>query len=159
MMDVGRHPNIKMLTNSEVEDISGYVGNFKARVRKKARYVDEETCTGCGICIEKCPFKVNDDVFEAGLGQRKVIYRLFPQAVPKYPVIDTKNCVYFQRGKCKACRIFCPTVPNSINFEQQDEMLEIKAGNIILATGYDLFDARRIPEYGYSELTNVFTSL
>ena len=95
----------------------------------------------------------------AGLGKRKVIYRPFPQAVPKYPVIDTKNCVYFQRGKCKACQIFCPTEPNSIDFEQEDEIVQINVGNIILATGYDLFDSSRIPQYGYGRLANVFTSL
>lgn len=159
MVEVGQHPNISLLTYSQVEAVDGHLGDFTVTVRKKARYVNEEICTGCGICIEKCPFKVNDDVFEAGLGQRKVIYRPFPQAVPKYPVIDTENCVYFKRGKCKACQIFCPTVPNSIDFEQQNQLLEIKAGNIILATGYDLFDARRIREYGYGELSNVFTSL
>ncbi len=159
MVEVGQHPNITLLTYSEVEAVDGYLGDFTVTVRKKARYINEETCTGCGICIEKCPFKVNDDVFEAGLGQRKVIYRSFPQAVPKYPVIDTENCVYFQRGKCKACQIFCPTSPNSIDFEQQDELLQVKVGNIVLATGYDLFDSRRIPHYGYGQLANVFTSL
>jgi len=159
MVDVGQHPNITLLTWSEVEKLDGFLGNFTATIRKKARYVDEEHCTGCGICIEKCPFKVVDNVFEAGLGTRKVIYRPFPQAVPKYPVIDVENCVYFQRGKCKACQIFCPTEPNSIDFEQQDEMIQIEVGNIILATGYDLFDVSRIPQYGYGRLANVFTSI
>jgi heterodisulfide reductase subunit A len=159
MVDVGQHPNITLLSYSEVEEIDGHLGQFKATVRKKARYVDEEHCTGCGICIEKCPFKVVDEVFEAGLGNRKVIYRPFPQAVPKYPVIDKENCVYFQRGKCKACQIFCPTTPNSIDFEQEDEILELEVGNIILATGYDLFDTTRIPQYGYKRFDNVFTSL
>jgi heterodisulfide reductase subunit A len=159
MVDVGQHPNITLLTYSEVEKVDGYLGNYTVAVRKKARYVDEEHCTGCGICIEKCPFKVIDNIFEAGLGERKVIYRPFPQAVPKYPVIDTENCVYFQRGKCKACQLFCPTEPNSIDFEQKDEIIQIQVGNIILATGYDLFDTRRIPQYGYGRLANVFTSL
>jgi heterodisulfide reductase subunit A len=159
MVDVGQHPNITLLTWSEVEKLDGFLGNFTATIRKKARYVDEEHCTGCGICIEKCPFKVVDNVFEAGLGTRKVIYRPFPQAVPKYPVIDVENCVYFQRGKCKACQIFCPTEPNSIDFEQQDELIQIEVGNIILATGYDLFDVSRIPQYGYGRLANVFTSI
>jgi heterodisulfide reductase subunit A len=159
MVDVDQHPNITLLTYSEVEAVGGHLGNFNVTVRKKARYVDEEHCTGCGICIEKCPFKVTDNVFEAGLGIRKVIYRPFPQAVPKYPVIDTENCVYFQRGKCKACQIFCPTEPNSIDFEQEDELLQIDVGNIILATGYDLFDVSKIPQYGYGKLANVFTSL
>ncbi|HEY54516.1 MAG TPA: CoB--CoM heterodisulfide reductase iron-sulfur subunit A family protein [Caldilineae bacterium] len=159
MVDVGQHPNITLLTYSEVEAVDGYLGDFVVTVRKKARYINEETCTGCGICIEKCPFKVVDSKFDVGLGERKVIYRPFPQAVPKYPVIDTENCVYFQRGKCKACQLFCPTHPNSIDFEQKDELLEIEVGNVILATGYNLFDCSQIPQYGYGRLANVFTSL
>ncbi len=159
MVDVGNHPNITLLTLSDVEKIDGYVGNFTATIRKHARYVNEDACTGCGICIEKCPIKVIDTNFEAGLGYRKAIYRNFPQAIPKYPVIDTEHCTYFQRGKCKACQLFCPTQPNSIDFEQKDEIIKIDIGNIILATGYDLFDARRIPQYGYGRLANVFTSL
>jgi len=159
MVDVGQHPNITLLTYSEVEEVNGYLGQFNITVRKKARYVNEEHCTGCGICIEKCPFTVVDEVFEAGLGNRKIIYRPFPQAVPKYPVIDTENCVYFQRGKCKACQIFCPTTPNSIDYEQEDEILELEVGNIILATGFDLFDTTQIPQYGYKRFDNVFTSL
>jgi len=159
MVDVGQHDNITLLTWSEVEKVDGFLGNFTVTVRKKARYVNEEHCTGCGICIEKCPFNVVDDIFEAGMGTRKVIYRPFPQAVPKYPVIDKENCVYFLKGKCKACEIFCPTEPNSIDFNQEDEILQIEVGNIILATGYDLFDVKRIPQYGYGKLENVFTSL
>ena len=159
MVDVGNHPNITLLTWSEVERVDGYVGNFTVTIRKKARYVNENACTGCGICIEKCPAKVIDTEFGAGLGYRKAIYRNFPQAIPKYPVIDTENCIYFQRGKCKACQIFCPTQPNSIEFDQEDELIQIEVGNIILATGYKLFDARRIPQYGYGRLANVFTSL
>ena len=159
MFDVGQHENVTLLTWSEVEKVDGYLGNFTVTVRKKARYVNEEHCTGCGICIEKCPFKVIDDVFEVGMGERKVIYRPFPQAVPKYPVIDKENCVYFKTGKCKACQKFCPTEPNSIDFEQEDEILQIKVGNIILATGYDLFDVGKIPQYNYGKLDNVFTSL
>ncbi len=159
MVDAGAHPNITLLTWSEVERVDGFVGSFTVTVRKKARYVREDVCTGCGICIEKCPVKVLDPVFEAGLGYRKAVYRPFPQAVPKYPVIDTENCTYFKRGKCKACQLFCPTQPNSIDFEQQDQLMQIHVGNIILATGYDLFDARRIPQYGYGRLANVYTSL
>jgi heterodisulfide reductase subunit A len=159
MVDVGQHDNITLLTWSEVEELDGYLGNFTATVRKKAKYINEEHCTGCGICIEKCPAKVLDEVFEAGMGERKVIYRPFPQAVPKYPVIDKENCIYFIRGKCKACELFCPTEPNSIEFEQKDEILKLEVGNIILATGYDLFDVGRIPQYGYGRLENVFTSL
>ncbi len=157
MSDVDAHDNIKLLSYSEVEEVSGFIGNFHVRLRKKARYVDEDTCTGCGICIEKCPKKVVDEVFEAGLGYRKAIYRPFPQAVPKYPVIDTESCIYFERGTCKACEKFCPT--GAIDFEQQDSMMELDVGNIVLATGFRLFDCTRIPQYGYGRLANVFTSL
>lgn len=157
MVDAGNHPNITLLTWSEVVKVDGYVGNFAVTINKKARYVNEELCTGCGICWEKCPWKVVDEVFEAGLGKRKVIYVPFPQAVPKYPVIDAENCAYFLKGTCKACEKFCPT--DAIDFNQKDEQITVEVGNIILATGYDLFDVRRIPQYGYGRLPNVYTSL
>ena len=157
MVSVGSHPNITLLTWSEVEKVDGYVGNFTATIRKKARYVNTDLCTGCGICVEKCPKNVIDTVYEAGLNYRKAVYTPFPQAVPKYPVVDRPNCTYFIKGKCKACQKFCPT--DAIDFEQKDEMLTVEVGNIILATGFDLFDARRIPQYGYGRLANVFTSL
>ncbi len=159
MVSAGNHPNISLLSYSEVEQVDGYVGNFTVTIRKKARFVNVDVCTGCGICIEKCPRRIVDGEFEAGLGYRKAIDRDFPQAVPKYPAIDVDNCIYFERGKCKACQIFCPTQPNSIDFEQKDEVIQVDVGNIILATGYDLFDARRIPQYGYGRLANVFTSM
>jgi len=157
MSDVGQHENIKLWTYSELEEVSGSIGNFKARIRRKARYVKEEVCTGCGLCIEKCPRKVVDDVFEAGMGYRKAIYTPFPQAVPKIPVIDRKSCIWFERQRCRACEKLCPT--KAIDFDQQDELLEVEVGNIILATGWDLFDCRRIPQYGYGRLANVFNSL
>ncbi|MER3543015.1 MAG: disulfide reductase [Chloroflexota bacterium] len=157
MVSVGSHPNITLLTWSEVTKVDGYVGNFTVTVRKKARYVNTELCTGCGVCQEKCPKKVVDEVFEAGLGYRKAIYTPFPQAVPKWPVIDRENCTYFQKGTCKACEKFCPT--GAIDFNQEDEIITLNVGNIILATGYDLFDPRRIPQFGYGRLANVFTSL
>jgi len=157
MVSVGTHPHINLFTWSEVESVSGYVGNFTVTIRKKARFVNEELCTGCGICQEKCPKKIIDEIYEAGLGYRKAVYTPFPQAVPKYPVIDKPNCTYFLKGTCKACEKFCPT--NAIDFNQKDELITIQVGNIILATGYDLFDPRRIPHYGYGRLANVYTSL
>jgi len=159
MVAVASHPNITMLTWSEVERVDGYVGSFTVTIRKRARYVNQDVCTGCGICIEKCPKNVVDNVFEAGVGYRKAVYRPFAQAVPKYPVIDSANCTFFERGKCKACQIFCPTSPKAIDFEQKDDLIQVEIGNIILTTGFDLFDARRIPQYGYGRLANVFTSL
>ncbi len=157
MVDVGNHPNITLLTWSEVMKVDGFVGNFAVTIKKKPRYIKIEDCTGCGICWEKCPKKVVDNVFEAGMGNRKAVYVPFPQAVPKYPVIDDVNCTYYLKGTCKACEKFCPT--NAIDFNQKPEEITVEVGNIILATGYDLFDARRIPQYGYGKLANVFTSL
>ncbi|MBM4424552.1 MAG: CoB--CoM heterodisulfide reductase iron-sulfur subunit A family protein [Chloroflexi bacterium] len=157
MVSAGTHPNITLLTWSEVEKVDGYVGNFVVTIRKKARCVNTELCTGCGICQEKCPKKVIDEIYEAGLGYRKAVYTPFPQAVPKYPVIDKPNCTYFLKGTCKACEKFCPT--SAIDFNQEDELITVEVGNIVLATGYDLFDPRRIPHYGYGRLANVFTSL
>jgi heterodisulfide reductase subunit A len=157
MVDAGNHPNITLLTYSEVEKVDGFVGNYTVTIRKRARSVNEKLCTGCGICWEKCPKKVVDDVFEAGVGYRKAVYVPFPQAVPKYPVIDRENCTYYQKGTCKACEKFCPT--GAIDFAQEDQILQVEVGNIILATGWQLFDARRIPNYGYGRLANVFTSM
>jgi heterodisulfide reductase subunit A len=157
MVQAGNHPNITLLTYSEVEKLDGYVGNFVATIRKRARSVNEKDCTGCGICWEKCPKKVVDNIFEAGMGTRKAVYVPFPQAVPKYPVIDRENCTYYLKGTCKACEKFCPT--NAIDFAQEDEILNVEVGNVILATGYDPFDAHRITQYGYGRLANVFTSL
>jgi heterodisulfide reductase subunit A len=157
MVSVGTHPHITLLTWSEVTRVEGYVGNFTVTVRKKARYVNTDLCTGCGICQEKCPQRVIDETFEAGLGYRKAIYSPFAQAVPKYPVLDRENCTFFKKGTCRACEKFCST--GAIDFNQQDEMITFQVGNIIMATGFDLFDARRVPQYGYGRLANVFTNL
>ena len=157
MSEAGQHENITLLTYSELEEVSGSVGNFKATIRKKARYVDYDKCTGCGICSEKCPRKVVDEDFEAGLGYRKAIYSPFPQAVPRIPVIDVDSCIYFTRGKCQVCSKVCPT--DAIDYEQKDETIEIEVGNIILATGWKLFDCASIPQYGYGRLANVYTNM
>jgi heterodisulfide reductase subunit A len=157
MSEVGQHENVTLLTYSELEEVSGSVGSFKVKIRKKARYVKEKLCTGCGICSEKCPRKVIDEEFEVGLGYRKAIYTPFPQAVPRIPVIDRATCIWFERGKCRACEKLCPT--GAIDFEQQDEVVELEVGNIIIATGWNLFDCKKIPQYGYGRLANVFTNM
>ncbi|MBA7666349.1 Ferredoxin-type protein NapF [subsurface metagenome] len=153
---VGTHPYIELMTYSEVEEVSGYIGNFKVKIKQKAKYVDEDKCTGCGLCQTKCPAKV-DSEFEAGLGQRKAIYTPFPQAVPNVPVIDSEHCIYFLKGKCRACEKFCET--KAIDFEQQDRIVEVEVGSIIVATGFQVFDPAPIYQYGYGRLNNVITSL
>jgi len=156
MSAVGSHPYIELMSYSEVEEVSGYVGNFKVKIRKKARYVDEDKCTGCGVCSEKCPWKT-DSEFDAGLAKRKAIYVPFPQAVPNIPVIDRELCVYFSKGTCRACEKFCEV--GAIDFEQVDQFLEVEVGSIIVATGIDVFDPSPISQYGYRRLDNVITSL
>jgi heterodisulfide reductase subunit A len=157
MVSVGRHPNISLLSYSEVEKVSGYVGNFTVTVRRKPRYVNEELCTGCGTCIEKCPWKKIPSEFDLGLGTRPAIYYPFPQAVPRVPVIDTVNCAYFKTGKCRACEKFCQR--QAIDFEQKEQLVDVEVGAIILATGFKDFDPKRSPQYGYGTLDNVITGM
>ena len=156
MTQVGSHPYIELMSYSEVEEVSGYIGNFKVKIRKRARYVDAARCNGCGLCQEKCPLKV-DSEFEAGMGKRKAIYVPFPQAVPNIPVIDTEHCTYFLKGKCRLCEEVCEV--NAIDFEQEDEVVEVDVGAIMLATGFSVFDPTPIYQYGYKRLDNVITSL
>ncbi len=157
MVSVGRHPNISLLSYSEVEKVSGYVGNFVVTVRRKPRFVNEELCNGCGTCIEKCPWKKISSEFDLGLGYRSAIYFPFAQAVPRVPVIDTVNCAYFKSGKCRACEKFCPR--QAIDFEQKDDVIQLETGTIILATGFKDFDPTGLPQYGYGTLPNVLTGM
>ena len=158
MSDVGHHHNIELLAYSEVEEVSGSVGNFKVKVRRKARYVDEGKCIGCGVCEQKCPWKVPSE-FEAGLGHRKAIYIPFAQAIPNIATVDKEHCVYIQSGgkKCGACIKYCGA--GAIDFDQTDQLVELEVGTIILATGYDLLDPGQIPQYGYGKYDNVITAL
>jgi heterodisulfide reductase subunit A len=156
MTSVGMHPYIELMTYSEVEEISGFVGSFKAKIRKKARYVNEDKCNGCGVCVIKCPWTA-DSEFDLGLGERKAIYTPFAQAVPNIPVIDTEHCAYFLKGKCRACEKFCEL--GAIDFEQVDQLVDVEVGNIIIATGYDAFDPTPITQYGYGRFDNVYTGL
>jgi Heterodisulfide reductase, subunit A and related polyferredoxins len=155
-VEVGRHPNIQLLTYSEVEAVTGQAGHFQVRIRRRAAYVDWEKCTGCGLCQEKCPSKVPAE-FQRGLGLRKAIYTLSPQAVPNKPVIDRESCIYFQKGRCRACEKFCPT--GAIAYEQTDTFVETEVGTIILATGYDLYPLERMPEYGGGKIPDVIDAL
>ena len=161
MVDVASHPQIELLTYSEVEEVSGYIGNFNVKVRKKARYVDMDKCTGCGDCAAACRVgKRIPSEFDAGMGKRAAIYLPFPQAVPAKYTIDPERCLFLTRGKCGTgpkCAEVCR--PGAINFEQQDEIVEFKVGAIVVATGFDVFDPARKPEYGYSDYPNVITGL
>jgi len=156
LSEVGRHPYIELMSYSEVEEVSGYIGNFKVKVREKARYVNKDKCTGCSTCVEKCPWKVVSE-FDEGLRDRKAIYIPFAQAVPNVPVIDTEHCAYFLKGTCRACEKFCEA--GAIDFEQQDEIVEVDVGAIIVATGYDTLDPSVISQYGYGRYDNVITAL
>ena len=157
MMDAGRHPNITLLTYSEVEEVSGYVGQFTARIRKRARSVKEDLCTGCGACEEKCPRRVVDEVFEAGMGKRKAIYRPFSQAIPNIPVIDRANCLWFTKERCRLCEKVCPT--GAIDYEQEDQILEVQVGAIVVATGFGMWDPVKLPQYSYGLSPNIITGL
>jgi heterodisulfide reductase subunit A len=156
MMDVGRHPNIKLLANSEIEDITGYVGNFKARVRKKARYVDENECTSCGDCSVVCPVVVPDE-FQMGLGSRKAIHIPFPQAVPSAYIVNAHECLGQNPIACGKCIEACDK--KCIDFDMQDKILDLEVGAIIVATGMDVYDPTTLDEYGYTRFLNVVTSL
>ena len=156
MVSAGKHPNIELMTYSEVVTVGGYVGNLKIEILHKAKYVDHEKCNGCGICQEKCPGKA-DDAFEMNRAKRKAIYTLFPQAVPNKPVIDPLHCIYFQKGKCKACEKVCRK--NAIDFEQVDTTEEITVGAIIVATGHEMFDSSEMYCYGYGKFPDVYNAL
>jgi len=158
MVEASQNPNIEIVTYSEIEKVSGFVGNFKVSIKKKARYVNPNECTGCGICWSKCPVSVPSE-FEQGLGKRKAIYVPFPQAVPNKPVIDVEHCTYFTSGgkRCKICQKVCPK--QCINFEDKDEIIEEDIGAIIVATGYDIMPTSEFGEYGYGKYADVVTSL
>jgi len=157
MHTVEQHPNITLLSYSEVTSIKGYTGNFEVTVRQKPRFVNASTCTGCGICQEKCPVKVLDSIKMGLSGFRKAIHIPFKHAVPRYPVVDKKNCIYFASGKCRLCERECPT--KAIELEQQEKIINLQVGNIIIATGFSLFDPLRISQYGYGRYPNVFTNI
>lgn len=156
MLDVGRHPNIELMAYTDVEKLEGRAGDFRVKVRKKARYVEEDKCTGCGACKEKCPTVVSD-AFNEGLGDRKAIYSWFAQGIPSTHTIDPDHCRQLQGKKCGICKKSCQA--DAINFEQEDRLLELEVGAIIVAVGYDVFDPSRIPEYQYRETPNVVTSI
>ncbi len=161
MTSVGSHPNITLWTYSDVVQLEGYVGNYKARVRHKPRYIIEDLCVGCQECVNACVYKEGKtrDEFNQGLSKRKPIYLPFPQAVPQKVVIDRDACIEFKSGKCKKTCIEACADRNAIDFKQTESFDEIEIGTVILATGFKTFDANRNAYYGYGRHKNVFTSL
>ena len=156
MVAAGKHPNITLMTFSEVEEVSGYVGNFTVKVRKKARSVDWSVCNGCGDCIVKCPAKVPSE-FDRGLASRGAIFVPFPQAVPNKPVIDRDGCIYYRTGKCRLCEKACKL--SAIDFEQEDEIVEIEVGAIVAATGFETLPILDLQEYGADTVPDVIDGL
>lgn len=156
MMEVGRHPRVKLLAYSTVEEVSGYVGNFRVRIRKKARYVDETVCSACGKCAEVCPVVVPDE-FQQGFSSRKAVYIPFPQAVPSAFLIDMEHCLGNNPVACVRCVDACEK--KCIDLHMQDEIFEVEVGAIIVATGMDIYDPSQLDEYGYGRFENVITSM
>jgi heterodisulfide reductase subunit A len=166
LVDVQRHPNIELLSYCDPKSLEGSAGNFTLKYLKKARYVDQDKCTGCGICEEKCPVWIYDD-FNEGLTRkdkkgreragRKNVSISFPQAVPKVAYIHAETCRFLQKGKCRVCEKNCG--PGAIDFEQKDEECEINVGSIITTTGFDPFDVKKFDRLHFGEYPNVYTTL
>jgi len=166
MVEVGQHPRITLHSYSEVDAVEGFVGNFKIKIRQKARYVDVAKCTGCGDCWNVCPLKRNPSEFDFGMGMRPAIYIPFPQAVPARPVIDRKTCAKLIRNGCALCEKKCKA--GAINFKDEEKFVEENVGAIVVATGYTLYNiAKEQPkttlagygEYGYGKYKDVIDSL
>ena len=157
MVNVAQHPNITLHTYAELEKLEGFIGNFKATIRLKAKSVDFSLCTGCGACTTKCPSKKIPSEFNEGLGMRTAIYTPFPQAVPNKPIIDRDNCRYYQTGKCKVCEKVCPT--GAVQFDKEDEFITEDIGAVVLATGFNVLKPDFFPEYGYGKYKDVITGL
>ncbi len=157
MVEAAAHEKITLYTYSEVESISGFVGDFTAEIRKKARSVDMSKCTGCGVCQEKCPSRKAPNEFNRGLDTRSAIYTPFAQAIPNVPVIDREHCIKFKTGKCGVCAKVCQA--GAIDYEQKDELITRKYGAIVAATGFDMIKLDQFDEFAYSQSPDVITSL
>ncbi len=151
MVDVGKHENIELLTYSEVREVDGYIGNFKVKVERKPRYIDEELCVGCGSCVEVCPIEM-PNYFDEGIGMTKAAFIPFPQAVPLCATIDKDYCI-----ECKLCDQICER--GAVKHDQESEFIDLEVGTIIVATGYDPYDPTEKLEYGYGAHTNVITAM
>ncbi len=155
-MDVGRHPRVELMTHSEVGSVSGYVGNFQVKVRRKARYVIEEECTACGDCATACPVAIPDE-YQQGFSSRRAIFIPFPQAVPSSYVLNMDDCLGTNPIACGKCMAACEK--KCIDYDMQDRIEEYEVGAIIVATGMDVYDPTRLDEFGYTRFENVVTSM
>lgn len=158
MVAVAQHPNIQLMTMAEVTNVDGYIGNFKVSIKKRAKYVDWDLCTGCNTCVEKCPTKKVPNTFEFGMGTTTAIRFMYPQAVPGKPYIDAEYCTKLTNNKCGICEKVCPV--EAIRFNDQDEIVTEDIGAIVMATGFDLFEwEKAYGEYGYGMYPDVIDSL
>lgn len=157
MVDAAAHERINLLTYSEVSEVHGFVGNFQVTIRKKARSVKADLCSGCGICVQKCPSRKAKSEFNMSLNNRAAIYIPFAQAIPNVPVIDRNQCIYYKTGKCGLCAKVCPA--GCIDFDQHDALETREYGAIVMATGFGLMDLKEFDEFGYSQSPDVITSL
>ncbi|MEG6616028.1 CoB--CoM heterodisulfide reductase iron-sulfur subunit A family protein [Peptococcaceae bacterium 1198_IL3148] len=157
LVDVGRHLNIEILTNTDLVNLEGQPGNFKAKVYKRARYVDETKCIACGRCADECPVKVPSE-FDGGLGIRKAIYKLYAQATPNAYAIDSTKCLRLKNPKaCGKCLKACEA--GAINHQMQDEELVLEVGSVILSPGFEPLKPTPYGEYGWGIYKNVLTSI
>ena len=157
MVDCAQNEKIDIMTFSEIESVKGFVGNFKVQIKRKARFVDEKKCTGCGECMQKCPSKKGLNDFNMGLNTRPAIYIPFAQAIPNVAIIDPEQCLKIKNGKCGLCAMKCNV--NAIDYTQKDEIIEREYGAIVVATGYKPISLENFNEYGYSSYKDVVTSL
>ena len=157
MVDVAQNDKIRIFSYSEVTDVHGFVGNFDVTIKKKARYVKEDICTGCGACVEKCPMKKVPNEFNLGMDNRHAIYIPFAQAVPKVATIDPNACNMLKNGKCGVCAKVCAA--NAIDYTQKDEIIEEKYGAIVVATGFNPISMEKFDEFAYNQSKDVITSL
>ncbi len=157
MVDVAQNEKIKIYSYSEVTEVKGFVGNFDVTIKKKARYVKEDICTGCGACTEKCPMKKVPNEFNLGMNNRSAIYIPFAQAVPKVATIDPDHCNMLKNGKCGVCAKVCTA--NAIDYAAKDEFVSEKYGAIVVATGFNPISMDKFDEFAYSQSKDVITSL
>ena len=157
MVDAGQNERIRIFSYSEVCEVHGFVGNFSVKIKKRARYVDETKCTGCGLCTEKCPQKGIPNEFNLGMDTRRAIYIPFAQAVPKVATIDPMHCNMLKNGKCGVCAKLCSV--GAIDYKQQDEFIEERYGAIVAATGFNPIPMDKFDEFAYSQSKDIVTSL